>query len=133
MSTNKKLVGSILLAFISFIPLTLMAGCSEKFSQQSVITAEALLATLETTAYQYEQGDFGTPDKNIVDEIKALDQIAYADIKQIRTSAASGTTLKTSEKVAAIAAVTALESYLVNHHILNTNLSVTTDNIVSSK
>ena len=127
---NKAMFCAIIFGIFSLIvPLT---GCSEKVSQQSAITAEALLGTLETAGFQYEQGDFGTPDPAVVNEIKALDQIAYTDMKQIRDAAASGTTLKTSEKVAAVAAVTALEAYLVKENILPSTMNVTTDSIISS-
>lgn len=113
---NRVTFYAVLFGMASLImPLT---ACSEKEAEQATITSEASLGVLETAAYQYEQGDFGTPDASAVAEMKALDQQAYTAIVKIRTAAQNGDTITTAEQVAATTAVAAFQAYLVQKNIV---------------
>ena len=95
-----------------------LTACSEKQVEQGVITSEATLATMETAAFQYEQGDFGTPDPAVVAQIKAYDQQAYNAITVVRAKAQAGQAITTTEEVTITSAITALEAYLASKNII---------------
>lgn len=108
--------------FLVGLALTTGTGaCSEVQAEKATISAEALLITCETAAAQYIKGDFGTPDENIVAEIKTYDAIAYQDIVNLRTKAQAGSAIPAAETLAATTAITVFENFLVSKKILSTS------------
>lgn len=105
---------AVLFAVLSFS----VAACSEKTTQQTVYTAESTLTVLETAASQYVDGDFGTPDTNVVAQIKAYDAQVYTSLVKIRTSVESGDSVSTVDKVALTTALTAFQAYLIKENIV---------------
>ena len=111
----------LLLLVISFGLMTGTGACSEVQAEKATISAEALLITCETAAAQYIKGDFGTPNPEIVAEIKTYDAIAYKDIVDLRTKAQAGSAVPAAETLAATTAITVFENFLVSKKILSTS------------
>lgn len=95
-----------------------LAACTEKQVEQSVLTSESVLAVLETAAYQYKEGDFGTADPKVVAQIEAYDEQVYEALIAIRTDAQNGKAIPTTEKVAVTTALAAFENYLISKNII---------------
>ncbi|WP_039905466.1 hypothetical protein [Acetobacter tropicalis] len=105
-----------------FCGLSLILGtvsCSEIQAQKATITSESLLAVLEKAADQYKNGQFGTPNQEIVNQIIAYDDIAYNDIVTLREKAQNNQTISSAETLAATTAVTVFENFLISKNILS--------------
>lgn len=101
------------------VPLYFTSACSEKHVEQSVITAESTLTTLEVAALQYKNGELGiTPKAEVVSEIEALDDDCYKALVAIRADAQNGKAISAVESTAATTALAALQAYLIKNNII---------------
>lgn len=95
-----------------------LIACTEIQAQKATITGESLLAVLEKAAAQYKEGQFGTPNQEIVTQIIAYDDIAYNDIVTLREKAQNNQTISGAETLAATTAITVFENYLISKNIV---------------
>lgn len=116
---RRYLMVSVLLAAL------VTSACSEKQVDQGVYTSEATLTALEKGADNYATGGFGTPDKAVVDQLKAYDQQARTIITQLRQAAQNGEAISASEKVALASAITAFQTYMTDKGIIKSTVNTT--------
>ena len=99
---------------LSFIGLT---ACSEKIAEQAVYTGGNTLAVAEQAAAQYAAGDFGTPKKDVLENIEKYDNAANDAVSKVVTDAKAGNALTSTEQEAASTAITAFTTYLASQGI----------------
>ena len=111
-----------LMAALFCVSLTCSVGaCSDIQAQKVAISSESLLAVCEKAALQYINGDFGTPNAEVVAEIHVYDNIAYADMLKIRAAAQKGQTISAAENIAATTAIAEFQTFLINKKIITEN------------
>ncbi|WP_145994598.1 hypothetical protein [Gluconobacter frateurii] len=111
---SKHMIMAVLFAVLSCG----LSACSEKATQQTVYTAESTLTVLESAASQYVEGDFGTPDTDVVAQIKAYDSQVYTALVNVRSSVEAGDSVATVDKVALTTALAAFQAYLIKENII---------------
>lgn len=104
---------------LPFVALSFLgcAACSEKIAEQAVYTGGNTLAVADQAAAQYANGEFGTPKKEVLENIAKYEEAAYTAVNQVVTDAKAGNALTSAEQEAASTAITAFTTYLSSQGI----------------
>lgn len=107
------------IALIPFAALSFLglAACSEKIAEQAVYTGGNTLAVADQAAAQYASGEFGTPKKDVLENIAKYEASAYTAVDKVVADAKAGNALSSAEQEAATTAITAFTTYLSSQGI----------------
>ncbi|OUI81672.1 hypothetical protein HK22_02105 [Gluconobacter sp. DsW_056] len=138
MSSLKNRLFGVTMVLSLALSASFLAGCTNTVVTQkkTYFTVESLYTEAANIAVQYESGSFGTPDPEVVKQIKFYNDQAHTAIVAVRTKVEAGQSITDTSLTLATTAIDSFVAYLNAKNITVTSsdptLSATATNTTAA-